>query len=69
MAAIENALNELSKVIEKSRLQRALRSNVSGSSATNLKIGSEVLLFREKSNRWERPYKVLDLSGKSSVST
>lgn len=62
--AMENARWELSKMIAKSRVQRALRSYVPGAATTDLETGSEVLVFWERGNAFEGLYQILDVSDK-----
>lgn len=66
MSALEKAHLELLKMIAASRVSRALRSNVLSAAIQNIKIGDELLVYREESKQWEGPHQVLDVDAKWS---
>ena len=66
MKAMEDARAEMSKIMAKSRLRRALKSKVSPATDADISIGEEVLVYKEKPiNEWLGPGKVLSIDKKS----
>ena len=60
MKAIQIARKEMEKVIAKQILATALRSNVPKAADNETRIGSDVLLYKERPvNKWLGPYKVM----------
>ena len=65
MKAMVLARKEMTRIIAKERIPRALRTNVPSAAHTDIPIGSRVLIFREKpENKWIGPYRVLDVKDK-----
>ena len=64
--AMALARKEITKVIAKDRVTRALRINVPSAALTDIPIGSRVLVFREKpENKWVGPYTVVGVRDKA----
>ena len=65
MAAMHSARKEMAAAIAKERLSSAIRANVPAAAMKDIKIGSDVLVYREKpEDMWIGPFKVLDSDGK-----
>lgn len=66
MKTMASTREEMAKQVSKTLIDTALRMNVPSASARspNIKIGTEVLLFREKQNKWIGPFRVLDVEVK-----
>lgn len=65
MKAMISARSEMTAVMAKSKLSTVLRSNIPAAALSDITIGSEVLVYREKpENKWVGPYRVLTIDGK-----
>eukprot|EP00171_Calliarthron_tuberculosum_P003183 IDg3183t1 len=65
MKILHKARAEMTKVIATSRIRTALNRNVPAAADREVKIGSEVLFYREKGKVWEGPYMVVAGDGKN----
>lgn len=64
MKAIASARREMSQIMAKQRIAKALRMNVPASAHEDVSIGSQ--FYREKpESKWVGPYLVLDMKDKS----
>lgn len=70
--ALQKATNEMSKYFAKSQINGALRCR-NGPDTTNIHltpIGSKVLVYRDRSKKWEGPFPLLGIDGETcTVST
>lgn len=66
MIALDEAREVLDKIQAAGKASRAIRSAISAASMAEIRIGYEVLIYRQHSNQWIGSYKVLNLSGKMS---
>lgn len=64
-AAQAVAKDEMVKLSALARINKALRTNAPACTQYDIRIGDEVLAYREKNRRWHGPYKVVDVKGKS----
>ena len=65
MLALQNARSDMVKNIAKSRLSSARRMNVPRAVDSNVKIGMDVLVYRERPvNKWTGPFKVTAIDEK-----
>ena len=65
MSAMHYAREEMSAVIAEDRLITAISTNVPSAAMKDIKVGNNVLVYREKpENKWTGPFKVLDSNGK-----
>lgn len=65
MEAMEKPRHELAKVINEKRVSRALRNNIRAAGTKDIKIGMDILVYREDPKTWDCPFQVLDVSGKA----
>lgn len=65
MKAMHAARKEMATITAKSRIDTARRMNVPAASGSDLAIGMEVLVYREKpEDIWVGPFKIMDLNNK-----
>lgn len=65
MAAMHSARKEMAAVIAKEVLSTAIRANVPAETMRNIKVGSDVLGFREKpEDKCIRPFKLIKIDEK-----
>ena len=65
MRAMARTRKEMSCVIAKEKISKALRMNVPTAALNDIAIGSQVLVYREKpENRWVGPHRVIGIKGK-----
>ena len=63
--AMRQARKELSSMVAKSKLKRALKMNIFAAASKSFKIGDEVLVYREDPiNKWVGPFSVINVEGK-----
>ncbi len=60
MRAIKSSRDEMVKAVAASRLRTAKSRNVPGAADNEVKVGMDVLVYRERpENKWFGPYKVV----------
>lgn len=68
MKAMANARKEMSTIVARDRVDRALRLRVPSASDSQISIGDEVLMFRENPiGKWMGPYVIADKKDKSII--
>ena len=66
MKAMDAARSEVSKLIARDRLKKAVKSNVPAAADKVIQIGEQVLVYKEKPiNQWIGPFHVRDVSAKT----
>eukprot|EP00171_Calliarthron_tuberculosum_P006057 IDg6057t1 len=65
MKALHKARSEMAKAVAASRICAALNRNVPAAADNEVRIGANVLFYREKGKEWEGPYKVIAGNGKN----
>jgi hypothetical protein len=64
MNVLATANSEMNSIIAESRIQTALQKAIPAASINTVDIGDEVLVYREKADIWEGPYKISALDDK-----
>jgi hypothetical protein len=64
MDVLATANLELDSIIAERRIQTALQKAIPAASINTFDIGDEVLVYREKTDLWEGPYKISALDDK-----
>lgn len=61
---MRDAREEMTKLMALVRVEKGFQCNVPIAVDTNIRIGDEVLVYREKAKRWMGPFFVTDVSRK-----
>jgi hypothetical protein len=64
MDVLATANSEMNSIIAERRIQTALQKAIPAASLNTFDIGDEVLVYREKTDLWEGPYKISALDDK-----
>jgi hypothetical protein len=64
MKVLATANAEMNSIIAERRILTALQKSIPAASVHSFDIGDEVLVFRERTDSWEGPYRVTAIEGK-----
>lgn len=65
LIALDEARKEIVQITAASKVSKAFRSQLTAAAITHLRIGDDVLMYRNESDSWQVPYKVLDTTCKT----